>query len=328
MSLSSSVTVCECWARDGLQSMYKIVHTEEKINMINRIQNAGVKKLELTSFANPKLIPQFYDSVEVLKGITRYPDVSYVVLIPNAKGFERLALCQQEGYGADEIILMISASEKYNLLNFRMSHERAFSEHAAIMDQAHQLGVKIIGCAGAVFGCPVKGDISIDDVMKVIRFYIDAGAQSIMLGDTTGMANPLMVKKYFRIFQEEFPETDFIAHFHDTRGTGMANSIAALETGIQSIDSSLGAIGGQPATGAGKYSLGFTGNTCSEDLIAVLEEMGVNTGINLDLFIEAGKQAEEILEQKLRSNVIHAGPVLHEESAVNKEAVTNLINFS
>lgn len=319
MPFPESVTVCECWARDGLQSMPVLVPTAQKVEMIDRITAAGFPKVEVTSFSHPKLLPQFADAAEVLRRIARRPGVSHVVLMPNEKGFDRLETCQKEGHGAEEIILMISSSEKHNLLNFRMSHEEAMAEHARIMRRAHRLGVRIIGCAGTVFGCPVGGDVPLADVAKIVRFYLAEGAQTIMLGDTTGMANPVQVRERVGALRSLFPEAEFIAHFHDTRGTGIVNSVTMLELGIRYVDSSLGAIGGQPATGASKYSAGFTGNTCSEDLVAVLEEMGVRTGIDVSRMIEAGQRAEEVLGQRLRSNVVRSGPVIHTESSPHKE---------
>ncbi len=319
MTAPESVIACECWARDGLQSMPVVVPTAQKIEMIDRITAAGFRKVEVTSFSHPKLLPQFADAVEVLRGIRRRPGVSHVVLMPNEKGLERLETCQGEGYGADEIILMISSSERHNLLNFRMGHEDAMAEHARVMRRAHRLGLRIIGCAGTVYGCPVGGDVPISDVAKVVRFYLGEGAQTIMLGDTTGVANPRLVRERVAELRSLFPGTEFIAHFHDTRGTGVANSIAMIELGVRYVDTSLGAIGGQPATGAAKYSAGFTGNTCTEDLVAVLEEMGIRTGIDLERLIAAGRRAEEVLGQRLRSNVVRAGPVIHGESPPEKE---------
>jgi hydroxymethylglutaryl-CoA lyase len=239
--------------------------------------------------------------------------------MPNERGFDRLEICQKEGYGAEEIILMISSSEKHNLLNFRLPHVDAMAEHARVMRRAHALGVRIIGCAGTVYGCPVGGDVPFRDVAKIVRFYLEEGAQTIMLGDTTGMANPVLVRERIAELQAEFPRAELIAHFHDTRGTGIVNTVAALELGLRYVDCSLGAIGGQPATGAAKYSAGFTGNTCTEDLVALLEELGVRTGVDLERMIEAGRQAEEVLGQRLRSNVIRAGPVIHTESSPEKE---------
>lgn len=319
-SLPESVVVCECWARDGLQSMPVLVPTAQKVEMIDRITAAGFQKVEVTSFSNPKLLPQFADAVEVLRGIRRRPGVSHVVLMPNERGFDRLETCQKEGYGAEEIILMISSSERHNLLNFRMSHLDAMAEHARIMRRAHALGTRIIGCAGTVYGCPVGGDVPYRDVAKIVRFYLEEGAQTIMLGDTTGMANPIQVRQRIAQLRADFSGAEFIAHFHDTRGTGVVNSVAALEQGLRYVDSSLGAIGGQPATGAAKYSAGFTGNACTEDLVALLEEMGVRTGVDVEAMLEAGRRAEEVLGQRLRSNVIRAGVVIHTESSPAKEA--------
>jgi hydroxymethylglutaryl-CoA lyase len=319
MGVPESVTACECWARDGLQAMPMLVPTDAKVEMINRVVRAGFRKVEVTSFSHPKLLPQFADAAEVLQRIERRPGVSYVILMPNSKGFDRFEVCQKEGHGGDEIILMISSSEAHNRLNFRATHEDAMAEHAAIMKRAHALGVRIIGCAGTVYGCPVTGDITTAEVAKIVRFYLDEGAQTIMLGDTTGVANPALVRERIGELMTVFPGAEFIAHFHDTRGTGMANSIAMLELGVRYVDCSIGAIGGQPATGAAKYSAGFTGNTCSEDLVAVLEEMGSRTGIDLAQLIDAGRRAEEILGQRLRSNVVRSGPVIHGPSSPEKE---------
>ena len=319
-TIPQPVITCECWARDGLQSLPMVISTDHKVEMINRIVAAGFPKLEVTSFSHPKLLPQFADAAEVMRRIDRRPGVSYVVLMPNMKGFERLEACQKEGYGANEIILMISSSEKHNLLNFRMAIDDAMREHAKIMGRAHALGIRVIGCAGTVYGCPVGGDLTTAEVARIVKFYLDEGAQTIMLGDTTGVANPRLVRERIGELQDQFPDAEFIAHFHDTRGSGIANTLAALELGLRYVDSSIGAIGGQPATGASKYSAGNTGNACSEDLIAMLQEMGVETGIDLDALIDAGRRAEHIVGMRLRSNVVLAGPVIHTESSPEKEA--------
>lgn len=319
MPIREPIVACECWARDGLQSMPVLVSTEHKVEMIERVVRAGFPKVEVTSFSHPKLLPQFADAAEVLRRLQRRPGTSYVVLMPNTKGFDRLEACQKEGYGADEIILMISSSQRHNLLNFRMDHAEAMREHAAIIKRAHALGIRVIGCAGTVYGCPVGGDITTAEVAGVVRFYLEEGAQTIMLGDTTGVANPRLVRERVGELMALFPGAEFIAHFHDTRGSGVANSLAMLELGVRYVDCSIGAIGGQPATGAAKYSAGFTGNTCSEDLIAMLAEMGLRTGIDVEQLIDAGRRAEEILGQRLRSNIIHSGPVIHGESSPNKE---------
>jgi hydroxymethylglutaryl-CoA lyase len=319
MAFAHPIVACECWARDGLQSLPGVISTDHKVEMLNRIVAAGFPKLEVTSFSHPKLLPQFADAEEVLRRIDRRPGVSYVVLMPNMKGFERLEACHHAGHGASEIILMISASERHNLLNFRMPIDEAMREHEAIIGRAHALGVRVIGCAGTVYGCPVRGDVATAEVARIVRFYVDAGAQTIMLGDTTGVANPRLVRERIGDLQAAFPGTEFIAHFHDTRGSGIANTLAALEMGLRYVDCSIGAIGGQPATTSAKYSAGHTGNTCSEDLIGMLQEMGAETGIDLERLIAAGRRAEEIVGYRLRSNIILSGPVIHGESAVEKE---------
>jgi len=318
MPFPEPIVACECWARDGLQSMPIHVSTGHKVEMIERAVRAGFKKVEVTSFSHPKLLPQFADAEDVLRKIERRPGVSYLALMPNSKGFDRLEACQKEGYGADEIILMISTSERHNLLNFRLSHPEAMREHAAIMKRAHSMGIGVIGCAGTVYGCPVRGDLTTAEVASVVRFYLEQGAQTIMLGDTTGVANPKLVRERVGELMATFPGAEFIAHFHDTRGTGIVNTITMLELGVRYVDCSMGAIGGQPATGTAKYSAGHTGNTCSEDLVAVLQEMGAQTGIDLAELIAAGRRAEEILGLRLRSNVILSGPVIHVESSAEK----------
>jgi hydroxymethylglutaryl-CoA lyase len=320
MAIPKSVTLCECWARDGLQSIPRVVSTADKVEMINRIIDSGVRKLEVTSFSHPKLLPQFADCVEVLRSINRRDNVTYVVLMPNAKGFERFEVCQKEGYGADEIILMISSSEAHNTVNFRMSHDEAKRAHAGVMRRAHDLGVRVIGCPGTVYGCPIAGDVPMEAVIDITRFYLEHGAQTIMLGDTTGAANPLQVRRRIGELRTLFPDAEFIAHFHDTRGNGIVNSIAAIELGLRFVDTSLGAIGGQPATGANQYQFGFTGNTCTEDLVCLLHEMGVQTEIDVDAMIANGHRAEAILGQQLRANVIRSGPVNHAPSTYDPAA--------
>jgi len=311
MGLQESVTVCECWPRDGLQSIPKVISTEQKIEMVNAIQDAGFKKLEVTSFSPPKLVGQFVDTVEVLKGIDRRDDVSYVVMMPNERGFERFVECVKEGYGADEIILMISSSELHNKANLGATHDEAKPVHERIMKQAHALGVKVIGCTGTVYGCPIIGDVPMEQVIDITRFYIERGADTIMLGDTTGAANPLIVRERIGELRSLWPDVEYIAHFHDTRGNGIANTFAAMELGLRYVDTSISAIGGQPATKKNMYQFGFTGNTCSEDMVALLHECGVKTGVDIDKLIKLGQRSEEIIGQPLRANVIHSGPVNH-----------------
>ncbi|HJM38531.1 MAG TPA: hydroxymethylglutaryl-CoA lyase [Planctomycetota bacterium] len=317
--LPDSITFGECWCRDGLQSIATIVPAEKKLEMLHGMIDAGIPEIEVTSFSNPKLLPQFGDAVDLLKGIRRDGhNTKFRILMPNMRGWERLEQCIDQGYGADKIILMISSSEAHNTKNFRATHEEAMAQHAAIMKRAHAKGVEIIGCVGTVYGCAIMGDVPQSEVDKLVHFYHEEGAQVMMLGDTTGQANPVQVKQILGHLLGTFPETDFLAHFHDTRGTGVANSMAAIEMGLRWVDGSLGAIGGQPNTGAALYHLGYKGNTCSEDLIAMFEECGVKTGIDVDKLLALGRRAEEVVGFPMRANVIHAGRVDHTPSDAEK----------
>ncbi|MBC8405894.1 MAG: hydroxymethylglutaryl-CoA lyase [Planctomycetes bacterium] len=313
-----AIEYCECWTRDGLQSIQTQVPTEHKLEMLHGMIDVGIPEMEVTSFSHPKLLPQFADAVDVLKGLRRDHDSRFRVLMPNMKGWERFEECVKEGYGAHKIILMISSSEDHNMKNFRADHAEAMADHAAIMKRAHAIGVEIVGCVGTVYGCAIKGDVPQSDVDKLTHFYHEEGAQLLMLGDTTGQANPVQVERILSHLFQKFPDTEFLAHFHDTRGTGVANSMTAVNMGIKWVDGSLGAIGGQPAVGAALYHLGYKGNTCTEDLIAMLDECGIKTGIDIDKLLQLGRRAEEVVGFPMRSNVIHAGRVDHDPSAAEK----------
>ena len=317
-TLPESIHYCECWARDGLQSITTLVPTEHKLEMLHGMMDAGIEEMEVTSMSHPKLLPQFADAEELLQKIRRPDGVKFRILMPNMKGWERLERCIDEGYGAHKIILMISASEIHNEKNFRMNHAEAMKEHAAIMKRAHAKGVEIVGCAGTVYGCAIMGDVPVEPIEKLVRFYHDEGAQLMMLGDTTGTANPAQAEARLSHLMEKFPDTEFLAHFHDTRGTGVVNSYIAACLGIRWIDGSLGAIGGQPASGAALYHLGFKGNTCTEDLLAMMEECGVDTGVDIDKLIELGLRAEEVVGFPMRANVIRAGRVDHQPTTAEK----------
>jgi hydroxymethylglutaryl-CoA lyase len=309
---------CECWARDGLQSIETLVPAERKIEMIHGMIDAGIPEMEVTSFSHPKYLPQFADAVDVLKGLRRDTDTTYRVLMPNIKGWERFEECVKEGYGAHRIILMISSSETHNTKNFQANHEQAMAEHAEIMKRALALGVEVVGCVGTVFGCAIEGDIPMPLIDKLVNFYHDNGACLLMMGDTTGQANPAQVRRIYGHLMSTHPDVEFLAHFHDTRGTGLTNAWTAVECGVKWVDGSLGAIGGQPATGAKLYHLGYKGNICTEDFLSMADESGVKSGVNIDKLHLLGKRAEEVVGFPMRSNVIHAGRVDHDPSAAEK----------
>ena len=305
------VDICECWARDGLQGEDQFIPTEKKIAIINRMVDVGFKRIEATSFAHPKLIRQFSDSLEVLKGIRRPPDVTYIAIIPNDKGLDRLLEACDKGYGVQEITAILSASEDHLLANLERTFDEAMPPLADLVKRARKAGIKVIGCIGTAFGCPLAGEVPLEKIVELTDWYLEKGATSIMLGDTTGEANPLQVRKVFRQMKDRFPGVDFVAHFHDTRGMGLANTLAALQEGIVLHDSSLGGMGGQPATRRPKYHKGFAGNTCTEDMVLMMEEMGIQTGLNIEEVIDTGLMAEEFCGWHLLGHVTRSGPVRH-----------------
>ncbi|MDI6753791.1 MAG: hydroxymethylglutaryl-CoA lyase [Thermodesulfobacteriota bacterium] len=305
------VKICECWARDGLQGEDQFIPTEKKIAILNRMVEIGFKRIEATSFAHPRLIRQFSDSLEVLKGIQRPPDVTFIAIIPNDKGLDRLLEACDQGYGVQEITAILSASEDHLLANLERTFEEAMPPLADVVKRARQAGLKVIGCIGTAFGCPLAGEVPLGKIIELTDWYLKQGATSIMLGDTTGEANPKQVREVFGKMQERFPGVDFIAHFHDTRGMGLANTLAALQEGIVYHDSSFGGMGGQPATRRPKYHKGFAGNTCTEDMVVMMEEMGIETGLQIQEVIETALMAEEICGRELLGHVTRSGPIRH-----------------
>ncbi|NWF54043.1 MAG: hydroxymethylglutaryl-CoA lyase [Syntrophaceae bacterium] len=305
------VNICECWARDGLQGEDQFIPTEKKIAIINRMVDIGFKRIEATSFAHPKLIPQFSDSLEVLKGIKRPADVTYIAIIPNDKGLDRLLEARDKGFGVQEITAILSASEDHLLANLERTFEEAMPPLGDLVKRARQAGIRVIGCIGTAFGCPLAGEVPREKIIELTDWYLDKGATSIMLGDTTGEANPKQVREVFAQMKDRFPGVDFVAHFHDTRGMGLANTLAALQEGIVLHDSSFGGMGGQPATRRPKYHKGFAGNTCTEDMVLMMEEMGIQTGLNIEDVMETGLMAEEFCGRTLLGHVTRSGPVRH-----------------
>ncbi len=309
--LPKRVNICECWARDGLQGEDQFIPTEKKIAIINRMVDIGLKRIEATSFAHPKLIKQFADSLEVLKGVKRPKDVNYIAIVPNDKALDRLLEACDKGYGVHEITAIISASEDHLLANLERTFDEAMPPLADLVKRARQAGLKVIGCVGTAFGCPLVGEVPLAKVIELTDWYLDKGATSIMPGDTTGEANPGQVREFFGKMKERFPGVDFIGHFHDTRGMGLANTLAALQEGIVLHDSSLGGMGGQPATRRPKYHKGFAGNTCTEDMVLMMEEMGIETGLRVEDVIETGFMAEEFCGRNLFGHVTRSGPIRH-----------------
>jgi hydroxymethylglutaryl-CoA lyase len=290
------VFINEVSVRDGFQSEPQFVPTEQKIGLIDRLSETGLARIEVTSFVSPNAIPNLRDAREVMSGIRRKPGVVYAALVPNERGCERALECRM-----DEINLVMSAGETHNLANMRMTHEQSLEQFRRVMNLARGTTLQVNGCVATAFGCPFEGDQPVAKVMDVVRRYLDMGMNSITLADTTGMADPRQVSELCRGFFESFPGVPLTAHFHNTRGMGLANVIAALDAGVSSFDASLGGIGGCP------YAPGATGNICTEDLVHMLASCGVDTGVDLDRLLAIAKALPSIVGHEVPGQVMRAG---------------------
>ncbi|MGM0577504.1 MAG: hydroxymethylglutaryl-CoA lyase [Myxococcota bacterium] len=321
VDLPQRVVMGECWARDGLQNEPRVVPTDEKVEMITRMVEAGFPKIEATSFAHPKYLPQFADAEDVLRRIPRRPGVDYRGICTNMKAVERAIASKEAGYGVDEIAMVISSTDEHNQANVGMDRATNKRRIEEMVRAAKASGHAVFGWVLTSFGCPICGDVPVEQVLDMGRWWEGLGVDYLGFGDTTGSANPVQVGRFYErvLADDRFEQDRIVVHFHDTRGWGVANSLRALEMGFTLFDSSIGGIGGQPRTGAAEYHHGFTGNTCTEDLVGLFEEIGVDTGVDLHAMIEMGRRAEEILGRKLRSNYVDAGPVPHEGIVYDRE---------
>ena len=294
------VHIREVGPRDGFQNEPETIATPDKIRLINELGKAGFKRIEVASFVRPDVIPQLSDGLEVLRGIDVPADVARMVLVPNSKGLDN-ALQARDLF--EDIALFVSGSETHNKRNIN----RTIAE---TMDDVKSMGKRIVAedltfCAviATSFGCPFEGKVPMDRVLDIAEQFAEAGATEIGFGDTTGMCNPAYSSRFFAAAIERLPGVEVTAHFHNTRGQGLANAYAALEAGCTSFESSFGELGGCPVPA------GSTGNIATEDLVSMFHEMGVETGLNLDSIIAAARQAQDVLGRKLTSHSIIAGPV-------------------
>ncbi len=318
--LPANVVMGECWARDGLQNEERFVPTEAKVEIITGLVDAGFTKIEATSFAHPRYLPQFADAEELLRRIPRRPGVHYRGICTTLKAVERAARAKAEGFGVDEIAFVISASETHNRANVDMGHDENMRLLEQMTKVALDSGHEVFGWVLCSFGCPITGDVPVQNALKIGHWWKNLGARYVGFGDTTGSANPKQTDEFYRhILSRGMTAEETVVHFHDTRGWGVANSLVGLQHGLRYFDSSLGAIGGQPKTGAARYDKGHTGNTCTEDLVGLFEEMGVSTGIDVGKLLQVGARAEELLGRRLRSNFLLAGPVPHQGIAWDKK---------
>ncbi len=313
--LPNSVSIREVGPRDGFQNEPETIATTQKVELIDALARTGCKRLEVTSFVRPDVIPQLADAADVLARIDVPEDVAVSVLVPNERGLDNaLALLESSRGGGgggdsggrqafDEINVFLSASETHNRKNVNRSVEESLAGLEIVLTRAREAGLRCEGVISTSFGCPYEGHVAPERVLEIARRLHAAGAQEIGFGDTTGMANPRQVGELFALWRDDLQEAQLTAHFHNTRGQGLANVLAALQAGIDSFESSFGELGGCPVPA------GATGNIATEDLVSMLEEMGIATGIDLDALLACAARVREILGRPLGSYTLVAGPV-------------------
>jgi hydroxymethylglutaryl-CoA lyase len=298
--LPNRVRIREVGPRDGFQNEPEVIPTEEKVRLIGKLGDAGLKRIEVTSFVRPDVIPQLADGAEVLSRMEPREGVAYSVLIPNRKGLER-ALEQRERF--QEANFFLSASETHNKKNVNRSIAESLADLEGTIGAARGAGLRCEGVISTSFGCPYEGEVPKDRVFEIAEGLARFGCEEIAFGDTTGMANPRQVREFFAAARERLADAELTAHFHNTRGQGLANVLAALEEGVDSLESSFGELGGCPVPP------GSTGNISTEDLVSMLEEMGVGTGVDLAKLIEASAEAQKVLGRPLGAHLLTAGPI-------------------
>jgi hydroxymethylglutaryl-CoA lyase len=294
------VDIREVGPRDGFQNEPEVIPTAEKVRLVELLARTGVPRLEVTSFVKAEVIPQLADGAEVLVKTDIPDDVAVTVLIPNEKGLDN-ALAQRDKF--DEVNLFLSASETHNLKNVNRSIEDSLAGLERVIERARSEGLRCEGVISVSFGCPYEGEVPPERVFEIAERLIAAGCAEIAFGDTTGMANPRQVTEFFEAAHERLAGTQLTAHFHNRRGQGLANVLAALEAGVRSFESSFGELGGCPVP------RGATGNIATEDLVSMLHEMGYETGIDLGRVVDAARAAQDVLGRPLGSHVLTAGPV-------------------
>jgi hydroxymethylglutaryl-CoA lyase len=298
--MAEHVKVREVGPRDGFQNEPKVIATADKVRLIDMLARTGLRRLEVTSFVRADVIPQLADADDVLRAIDPPDDVALSVLIPNERGLDNALELRDRFH---EVNLFLSASETHNRKNVNRSVEESLSGLERVIARALDAGLRCEGVISVSFGCPYEGHVPPERVFDIAQRLAAAGCAEVAFGDTTGMANPAQVRDFFAAARERLPDVELTAHFHNTRGQGLANVLAALDSGVRSFESSFGELGGCPVP------KGATGNIATEDLVSMLHEMGYDTGIDLDALIGAGREAQRVLGRPLGSHVLTAGPV-------------------
>jgi len=301
MSLPERVRIREVGPRDGFQNEPEVISTADKVRLIDMLARTGVQRLEVTSFVRADVIPQLSDAWDVLSQIDVPDEVDVTVLIPNERGLDN-ALALREKF--DEVNCFLSASETHNRQNVNRSIAESLEGLERVIGRAREEGLRCEGIISTSFGCPYEGHVPPERVLEIAAKLRDFGASEVGFGDTTGMANPVQVRAFFERAREELGDgVELTAHFHNTRGQGLANVLAALEAGVDSFESSFGELGGCPVPP------GATGNIATEDLVSMLHEMGIETGIDLVKLLECARAVAQVLGRPLGSHTLVAGPV-------------------
>jgi hydroxymethylglutaryl-CoA lyase len=296
-----TVRIREVGPRDGFQNEPETIATDEKVELIDALARTGLRRIEVTSFVRADVIPQLADAAQVLERVDVPDGVAVSVLVPNARGLD--AALEQRAE-IDEVNVFLSASETHNRKNVNRSVAESLQALELVLGRARDAGLRCEGVISTSFGCPYEGHVAPERVLEIAARLRDAGAQEIGFGDTTGMANPRQVGEFFTLAKASLgADVELTAHFHNTRGQGLANVLAALEAGVESFESSFGELGGCPVPA------GATGNIATEDLISMLHEMGIETGIDLPALLACARRAQEILGRPLGSHTLVAGPV-------------------
>ena len=294
--LPQQISLREVGPRDGLQNEAPIP-TSAKVELIDALSRTGVSRIEAVSFVHPRAIPSMADAAEVWAAVAKAKTVRYSALVPNLRGAQRAL-----DAGFREIEVVVSASDTHNRKNVNRSTQESLDDIAVLLAGAHAAGATCQVIVSTAFGCPYEGDIPVERVLAVAGRALADGADGISYGDTTGMATPGRVTALVGATRMRFAEAALNLHFHNTRGTGLANVLAALQLGVMDFDASVGGLGGCP------YAPGATGNVCTEDLVHMVEDMGIATGIDLDALLAAAREAERLVGRTLPSQVLRAGP--------------------
>lgn len=296
VAMPSAVSLREVGPRDGLQNE-KPVPTEAKVRLLDALSATGVRRIEAVSFVHPRAIPQMADAEEVWRRARKAPGVRYSALVPNRRGAERALAA-----GFRDIEVVVSASDTHNRRNVNRSTAESLDDIAAIISVLHAAGASVEVIIATSFGCPYEGDVDPKRVASIVDRVVADGADRVAFGDTTGMATPRRVRDVVTVVRDRHPDIPLLLHFHNTRGTALANILTALELGVTEFDASVGGLGGCP------YAPGASGNVATEEVVHMLHDMGIDTGIDLAALLEAAALAQEIVGRELPSGVLRAGP--------------------